>query len=60
MDSVVPARGSQDMEDLRIWGYLIPCSSLVPRIDFYYRRKEVSIGRDPDRNDRVLASPKIS
>ena len=49
--------------DNHLWGYLIPCSPTLHRLDFMKGRREYKIGRNASRqigNDFVLPGMKVS
>lgn len=55
--------GSQRQSDTHLWGYLIPCSSQLRRIDFNRDKRVYKIGRNREErqgNDHVLGGMKIS
>lgn len=43
-----------------LWGYLMPCSTKILRIDFFKLRPRYTIGRDNASNAVVLPGVKIS
>lgn len=54
---------SQRPSEAHLWGYLVPCSPQLRRIDFSRDKHQYKIGRNRDEyigNDHVLSGMKIS
>ena|ERR1700722_1139938 len=48
--------------DAHLWGYLQPCNTQLPRIDFWKMKPCYTIGRNNDSaiNDVIFLGPKVS
>lgn len=55
-------QASQQQEDLEkhLWGALIPCNTMIARVDLWKIQSTYFVGRNPSGNQIVFPGPKIS